>query len=89
MIRAQEAILKNGDIKFLDFNKEILVYERILDNEKIIIIINIMEKEESISLFNINNNVVNLIDKNERFYIEENQLNITLKAQEFKLLKIL
>lgn len=89
MLRAKEDALKNGEIKFLDFNKEILVYERTLDNEKIIVIINTMEKEESISLFNINDNIVNLIDKCEEYYIEKNQLNITLKAQEFKILKVL
>lgn len=89
MLRANEEALKNGEIKFLNFNKEILVYERALDNEKIIVIINTMEKKESISLFDINDNVVNLIDKYEENYIEKNQLNIELKAQEFKILKIL
>ena len=89
MIRATEEALKNGEIRFLHFNKEVLGYERILDNEKIIVIINTMEKEEKISLFNINDDIVNLIDKEEEYYIENGQLDITLKAQEFKILKIL
>lgn len=89
MIRANEEALKNGEIRFLHFNKEVLGYERILDNEKIIVIINTMEKEEKISLFNINDDIVNLIDKEEEYYIENGQLDITLKAQEFKILKVL
>ena len=89
MIRANEEALKNGEIRFLHFNKEILGYERTLDNEKIIVIINTMEKEEKISLFNINDTIVNLTDKDEEYYIENGQLDITLKAQEFKILKVL
>ena len=48
-----------------------------------------MEKEEKISLFNINDTIVNLNDKDEEYYIENGQLDITLKAQEFKILKVL
>lgn len=88
-IRFNEEILKNGEINFLEFNNGILGYERVLNNDKIIIVVNIMEKDENILINNVNSNVLDLLDNNKIYTVENNTINILIKAHEFMILKVL
>ena len=89
MIRFNEEILKNGEINFLEFNNGILGYERVLNNDKIIIVVNIIEKDENILINNVNSNVLDLLDNNKIYTVENNTINILIKAHEFMILKVL
>ena len=88
-IRFNEEILKNGEINFLEFNNGILGYERVLNNDKIIIVVNIIEKDENILINNVNSNVLDLLDNNKIYTVENNTINILIKAHEFMILKVL
>lgn len=88
-IRANEEALKNGEIQFLDINNEVLGYKRSLNNERIIVIVNPLEKEEKVLLDNFNGEVVDLLNNDKVYSIENNKFSISLKSHEFKILKIL
>lgn len=90
-IRASEEALKSGEIKFLDFKNEVLGYERLIGNEKLVIVINTMEKKENISLYDVNdgNTVIDLINKDKKYEVKNGQVEIKLKSHEYKILKIL
>lgn len=90
-IRASEEALKSGEIKFLDFKNEVLGYERLIGNEKLVVVINTMEKKENISLYDVNdgNTVIDLINKDKKYEVKNGQVEIELKSHEYKILKIL
>ena len=88
-IRVSEEALKSGEIEFLEFNNGILGYERVLNKDKIIIVVNIMEKEENISINNIDGNILNLLDKNKKYIVKNGTIDILIKAHEFIILKVL
>lgn len=90
-IRASEEALKSGEIKFLDFNNEVLGYERLIGNEKIVVVVNTMEKKENISLYDVNdgNTVIDLMSNDKRYEVKNSQIEIELKSHEYKILKIL
>ena len=90
-IRASEEALKSGEIKFLDFKNEVLGYERLIGNEKLVIVINTIEKKENISLYDVNdgNTVIDLINKDKKYEVKNGQVEIELKSHEYKILKIL
>lgn len=90
-IRASEEALKSGEIKFLDFKNEVLGYERLIGNEKLVVVINTMEKKENISLYDVNdgNTVIDLMRKDKKYEVKNGQVEIELKSHEYKILKIL
>lgn len=90
-IRASEEALKSGEIKFLDFNNEVLGYERLIGNEKIVVVVNTMEKKENISLYDVNdgNAVIDLMSNDKKYEVKNSQIEIELKSHEYKILKIL
>lgn len=88
-IRVSEDSLKNGKIEFLEFYNGILGYERTLNKDRIIIIVNTMEKEDSISIDNIDGNVRDLLDETKEYLVENRRINIIVKAHKFMILKIL
>lgn len=90
-IRASEEALKSGEIKFLDFKNEVLGYERLIGNEKLVVVINTMEKKENISLYDVNdgNTVIDLMNKDKKYEVKNGQVEIELKSHEYKILKIL
>ena len=90
-IRANEEALKSGEIKFLDFNNEVLGYERLIGNEKILVVVNTMEKKENISLNDVNdgNTIIDLMSNDKKYEIKNGQIEIELKSHEYKVLKIL
>ena len=90
-IRASEEALKSGEIKFLDFNNEVLGYERLIGNEKIVVVVNTMEKKENISLYDVNdgNTVIDLMSNDKKYEVKNSQIEIELKSHEYKILKIL
>ena len=83
--------MKSGEIKFLDFNNEVLGYERLIGNEKIVVVVNTMEKKENISLYDVNdgNTVIDLMSNDKRYEVKNSQIEIELKSHEYKILKIL
>ena len=83
--------MKSGEIKFLDFNNEVLGYERLIGNEKIVVVVNTMEKKENISLYDVNdgNTVIDLMSNDKKYEVKNSQIEIELKSHEYKILKIL
>ena len=81
--------LKSGEIEFLEFNNGILGYERVLNKDKIIIVVNIMEKEENILINNIDGYILDLLDKDKEYIVKNGTINILIKAHEFRILKVL
>ena len=83
--------MKSGEIKFLDFNNEVLGYERLIGNEKIVVVVNTMKKKENISLYDVNdgNTVIDLMSNDKKYEVKNSQIEIELKSHEYKILKIL
>ena len=88
-IRVTEEALKNGEIEFLEFNNGILGFERTLNKDRIIVIVNTLEKEDNITIDNIDGKVINLLDKTKEYQIKDRTVNILVKAHKFMILKIL
>ncbi|WP_195990090.1 alpha-amylase family glycosyl hydrolase [Clostridium sp. D53t1_180928_C8] len=88
-IRATEEALKNGEIEFLEFNNGILGFERTLNKDKIIVIVNTLEKEDNIVIDNIDGKVINLLDDTKEYQIKGRTISILVKAHKFMILKIL
>ena len=88
-IRVAEDALKIGEIKFLDFNNGVLGYERFIDKDRIIILVNTLEKEERISLSNIEGRVVDLLDINKDYILINKNIDILVSAHKFIILKVL
>ena len=88
-IRVAEEALKIGEIKFLDFNNGVLGYERFIDKDRIIILVNTLEKEERISLSNIEGRVVDLLDINKDYILINKNIDILISAHKFIILKVL
>ena len=88
-IRVSEEALKNGEIEFLEFSNGILGYERILNKDRIIVVVNMMEKEENISINNIDGNILDLLDKDREYIVKNETINILIKAHQFIILKVL
>lgn len=90
-IRSTENALKNGEIKFLKLPNEILGYERLYNNEKIIVVVNTIEMEENIFLseINSNKNIIDLINSEKKYEIKDGKLKLNLKGHEYKILKVL
>ena len=88
-IRVAEDALKIGEIKFLDFNNGVLGYERFIDKDRIIILVNTLEKEERISLSNIEGRVVDLLDINKDYILINKNIDILISAHKFIILKVL
>lgn len=88
-IRVSEEALRIGEIEFLEFNNGILAYERTLNKDRIIIAVNIMEKEEDILINNINGKILNLLDKDKEYIVENRAISILIEAHKFIILKVL
>ena len=88
-IRVSEEALRNGEIEFLEFNNGILAYERTLNKDRIIIIINVMEKEEDISLNNIDGNILDLLDEDKGCIVKNGVTSVLIEAHKFMILKVL
>ena len=88
-IRVAEDALKIGEIKFLDFNNGVLGYERFIDKDRIIILVNTLEKEERISLSNIEGRVVDLLDINKDYILINKNIDKLISAHKFIILKVL
>ena len=73
----------------MENNNGILGYERILNSDRIIIAVNIMEKEENILIDNIDGDILDLLDKDKKYVVENRKINILIKAHEFIILKVL
>lgn len=88
-IRVSEEALKNGEIEFLEFNNGILGYERTLNKDRIIIVVNIMEKEENISINNVDGNILNLLDEDKEYIVENSSTSVLIEAHKSIILKVL
>ena len=58
-------------------------------SDRIIIAVNIMEKEENILIDNIDGDILDLLDKDKKYVVENGKINILIKAHEFIILKVL
>ena len=87
-LRANENILKNGDIKFRNNFGNVLCFQRSNEEGVIIVIINSSDKEEKYILNNINGNAKNLIDDKETYESIKGTLNVILKGNQCKILKV-
>ena len=88
-IRVSEEALKNGEIEFLEFNNGILGYERTLNKDRIIIVVNIMEKEENISINNVDGNILDLLDEDKEYIVKNRSISVSIEAHKFIILKVL
>ena len=88
-IRVSEEVLRNGEIEFLDFNKGILGYERTLNKDRIIIAVNIMEKEANILINNIDGNILDLLYEDKEYIVENRSISVLIEAHKFIILKVL
>ena len=88
-IRVSEEALRNGEIEFLEFNNGILAYERTLNKDRIIIAVNIMEKEENILINNVGGRILNLVDKDKEYVVENRSISVLIEAHKFMILKVL
>ena len=86
-LRAQEDILKFGDIRFRESRNNILCFDRYSKNGVIIVIISSSEKSEIYRLKGFRGRFKNLIDKMEIYDSEEEEFEIKLKSNECKILK--
>ena len=64
-------------------------YERFIDKDRIIILVNTLEKEERISLSNIEGRVVDLLDINKDYILINKNIDILISAHKFIILKVL
>ena len=48
-----------------------------------------MEKEENISINNIDGNILDLLDKEREYIVKNETINILIKAHQFIILKVL
>ena len=48
-----------------------------------------MEKEENILIDNIDGDILDLLDKDKEYVVENRKINILIKAHEFIILKVL
>ena len=87
-LRANENILKNGDIEFRNSFGNVLCFQRSNEEGIIIVIINSSDKEEKYILNNINGNAKNLIDDKETYESIKGTLNVILKGNQCKILKV-
>ena len=63
-------------------------YERFIDKDRIIILVNTLEKEERISLSNIEGRVVDLLDINKDYILINKNIDILISAHKFIILKV-
>lgn len=88
-IRVSEEALRNGEIEFLKFNNGILAYERILNKDRIIIVVNIIEKEEKIVINNVDGKLLDLLDKDKEYIVKNRSISVSIEAHKFIILKVL
>ena len=88
-IRVSEEALRNGEIEFLKFNNGILAYERILNKDRIIIVVNIIEKEEKILINNVDGKLLDLLDKDKEYIVKNRSISVSIEAHKFIILKVL
>ena len=87
-IRNKEDSLKKGDFNFIYDSEELLIYERIYENEKIIVIVNPYNKKINYELKNKYKVVINLIDKENGIVNENGNVGLRLNELDYKILKI-
>ncbi|MDU2491996.1 MAG: glycoside hydrolase family 13 protein [Clostridium celatum] len=88
-IRVSEEALRSGEMEFLELNNGILGYERTLNKDRIIIAVNIMEKEENILINNVDGKILNLLDKEKEYVVENRSISVLIEAHKFTILKVL
>lgn len=88
-LRASEDILKFGEIKFRYSKNNILCFDRYSNEGRIIVIISSSAKSEVYKISGINGKFKNLIDEMEIYNIEEDYIEIKLKSNECKVLKMI
>lgn len=88
-IRVSEEALRSGEMEFLELNNGILGYERTLNKDRIIIAVNIMEKEANILINNIDGNILDLLYEDKEYIVENRSISVLIEAHKFIILKVL
>ena len=76
-------------MEFLELNNGILGYERTLNKDRIIIAVNIMEKEANILINNIDGNILDLLYEDKEYIVENRSISVLIEAHKFIILKVL
>ena len=88
-IRVSEEALRSGEMEFLELNNGILGYDRTLNKDRIIIAVNIMEKEANILINNIDGNILDLLYEDKEYIVENRSISVLIEAHKFIILKVL
>ena len=86
-LRCKKDVFKKGNIVFRYISDDILCYERNLENEKILVIINRNKSEESVINYNIEGKTMIDTIINKITYINNNFVNIYVEPLSFKILE--
>lgn len=86
-IRNKENAIKKGDFKIYDTDLEICYFERNYENDKIMVFINVSEKEKVVENISVNGNYSDLFEENKKYKFNNKNSNITISKQSFKVLK--
>lgn len=86
-IRNKENAIKKGDFKIYDTDLEICYFERNYENDKIMVFINVSEKEKVVENISVNGNYSDLFEENKKYKFNNKNSNITISKHSFKVLK--
>lgn len=86
-IRNKENSIKKGDFKIYDTDLEICYFERNYENDKIIVFINVSEKEKVVENISMNGNYSDLFEENKKYKFDNKNSSITISKRSFKVLK--
>ncbi len=86
-IRNKENAIKKGDFKIYDTDLEICYFERNYENDKIMVFINVSEKEKVVENISVNGNYSDLFEENKEYKFNNKNSNITISKHSFKVLK--
>ena len=86
-IRNKENAIKKGDFKIYDTDLEICYFERNYENDKIMVFINVSEKEKVVENTSVNGNYSDLFEENKKYKFNNKNSNITISKHSFKVLK--
>lgn len=88
-VRVSEIALKEGEIIFRNYNNNVLCYERVYKEERIVVLINPSNKDVLYSIDNINGALNSLIISEEHYNSANQIIEINLKSNECKVLKLI
>ena len=86
-IRNNENGLKKGDLKIHETDLDVFAFERNYENERIIVLVNVSNKQKLIKDVNLNGSYVNLFNVSEKYKFVGNNSIISIFPHNFKILR--